>query len=91
MKKRLRTKEDAIWSFGEYLGEHFGYQLYRAADGNIEGYKSVDGATLSTAREIKRVVTTTSLIDEFPIFLPKSKSTTKKYNPYKDPKQYKIE
>lgn len=73
-----------------YLGEYFGYHLYRNNDNFIEGYKE-KGSFGSKKNNINRIVTNTTEISEFPNFIIKKEKPIKYYNPYDDPNQLKIE
>jgi len=72
-----------------YLGEYFGYHLYKNLDGFIEGYKE-KGVFGSKKNDINRIVTNTKMISDFPKFIKKKEKKVVKYNPYDDPNQLKI-
>jgi hypothetical protein len=87
---KLPTAQDEIWFSGEYLGEHYGYQLFRTKDGFIEGYKGAYDPKKAKG-SLDRIVTNTKDIAEFPKFITKTEKPVKRYDPHKDPKQFKIE
>jgi hypothetical protein len=89
MSKRP-TEKDLYFVSGEYIGECNGYQLYRNKDGFIEGYKG-DYDKIKEKGTIDRIVTNTTKVENFPNFIKRNTPVIKKYNPYKDSKQLKIE
>ena len=84
------TNKDLLFAAGEYLGEYYGYQLYRNKEGFIEGYKG-DYDPKKAKGTFDRIVTNTTHIEDFPKFVLRQKPVVKRYNPYKDDKQLKID
>ena len=98
-KKKTLTLNDkpVLINEIEHLGEYGGYQLYRNSEGCIEGWRSVDLIKTETgynrtAKDIKRIVTHATTIEEFIVHLDSKEPKRKEsYNPYEDKSQTKLE
>lgn len=86
--------------FVTYYGKANEWRLYRLSDGTIVGYKSqrklvkkgdsVDDDEYENVN-IERLVTNTTDADKFGDFVDKHTPKPKRYNPYKDAAQTRIE
>lgn len=80
----------------EYLGDYNKWQVHKNSEGFLELFKSIGiNKELTSTRSIvanqgDRIVTNVKSIAELASFFRKKKKE-KKYNPYADPNQLKIE
>lgn len=77
-------------TFVAYYGTANEWKLYRRSDGMIVGYRSIANKDEEVTR-IERIVTDTEDTDKFGDYIDRRSPKAKRYNPYKDDKQTRIE